>query len=231
MNQTQPPRPKIAALLFAATALLTLVTVGRISGHGLWVTEVLDAAHGPVFAALALIAMAVLRQRGRPRVSVVWEYAASLAAALLLGGLVELVQFSIGRDASIGDLGRDALGAVAALGVFSLRDPRLHSLGVRLPIRIVGALLALWEPYPDWRGYERLALDVGNPTEAPLLLQVHVRDQSQSRDRQSGYVGRIEVPPTLAASASDRAAAPDRWRRPRTRQHRQRRFHRAAPGR
>jgi len=84
---------------------------------------------------------------------------------------------------------------VAALGVFSLRDPRLHSLGVRLPIRIVGALLALWEPYPDWRGYERLALDVGNPTEAPLLLQVHIRDQSQSRDRQSGYVGGIEVRP------------------------------------
>ena len=71
MNQTQPPRPKIAALLVAAIALLTLVTVGRISGHGLWVTEVLDAAHGPVFAALTPIAMAVLRRRGRPRASVV----------------------------------------------------------------------------------------------------------------------------------------------------------------
>lgn len=43
--------------------------------------------------------------------------------------------------------------------------------------------IALWEPYPDWRNHKHLALDLANPTEAPLLVQVHVRDQRQSHDR------------------------------------------------
>jgi len=55
--------------------------------------------------------------------------------------------------------------------------------------------LALWEPYPDWRGYNWLALDFANPTEVPLLLQVRVRDHSQRSDRRAGYFETIEIGP------------------------------------
>ena len=275
MSQTRSPRPGIAALLVAAIAILALVTVGRIPGHGLWVTEVLNAAHAPAFAMITLLMVKMQRRIANPSTGVLRDYSVALVAAIVLGAVVELIQLATGRDASIGDLARDALGAVAALGVFSLFDPHLDARPRRRPIRIAGALLALaattaiivpvawtgfaylqrqrafptlvdfdspvseyfvraysavtvernplpgslaseaadviglhavmtgnhgwgialWEPYPDWRGYEHIALDLANPTDTPLLLQVHIRDQGQSRDRQSGYVGRIEVRP------------------------------------
>ncbi|MBP1599716.1 MAG: hypothetical protein H6Q05_5093 [Acidobacteria bacterium] len=55
--------------------------------------------------------------------------------------------------------------------------------------------LALWEPYPDWRGYDSLALDLANPTGATLLLRVRIRDHSQRNQRQAGYFGMITIPP------------------------------------
>jgi len=58
----------------------------------------------------------------------------------------------------------------------------------------------LWEPCPDWRGYQRLAFDFANPTDLPLLLQVRVRDRSQGSDRQLGYLGRIEIAPRSSAT-------------------------------
>lgn len=55
--------------------------------------------------------------------------------------------------------------------------------------------VALREPYPDWRGYERLALDLANPTDVPLLLRVQIRDRRQHRERRSGYRRSIEIAP------------------------------------
>jgi hypothetical protein len=55
--------------------------------------------------------------------------------------------------------------------------------------------IALREPYPDWRGYEQLALDLANPTDVPLLLRVQIRDRHQRRERQSGYRRSIEIAP------------------------------------
>lgn len=262
-------------MLGTAIGLLALVTVGRIPRHGLWVSEVLNAAHAPAFAMITLLMIKMQRRIANPSTGILRDYSVALAAAIVLGAAVELIQLSTGRDASIGDLARDALGAVAALGVFSIFDRHLQARPRHRPIRIAGALLALaattviivplawtglaylqrqrafptlvdfdsplseyfvraysaitvernplpgtltsegpdviglhammtdhhgwgialWEPYPDWRGYEHIALDLANPADTPLLLQVHIRDQSQSHDRQSGYVGRIEVRP------------------------------------
>ena len=50
--------------------------------------------------------------------------------------------------------------------------------------------LFLNEPSPDWHGFDRLALDLANPTGVPLLLKVRVRDRSQMRDSRGGYFGR-----------------------------------------
>jgi hypothetical protein len=56
--------------------------------------------------------------------------------------------------------------------------------------------VVVWEPYPDWRSYEKLAIDLANPTNVPLLLQMRVRDRSQRGEgEQSGYIGAIEIAP------------------------------------
>jgi hypothetical protein len=255
--------------------VLAVVLFGQIPGHGRWASELGNSAHGPAFAVMALILIALLRRVPGRNASVLQDYSLSIAVGLLLGALIELLQMVTGRDASFDDLLRDALGALAATGFFTLIDPRVRVLPSRRPIQLIGLLvgvastvviiaplaitgtaylqrhrsfptlvdfgsplstyflgvysavtverealpnaitggrqdtvglharlagnkgwgLALWEPYPDWRGYDRLALDLANPTGVPLLLNVHVRDRRQSNDRQAGYLGRIEIAP------------------------------------
>jgi len=260
--------------------VLAVVLFGQIPGHGLWVAELSDSAHGPAFAIVTLILIVLLRRVPGRNASILRDYSLAIAVALLLGALIELLQLATGRDASLSDLGRDTLGALAATGFYTLVDPRVRALPSRRPARLIGLLvgvastvivvaplvttgaaylqrhrsfptlvdfssplstyflgvysavkverealpialpggrqggiglharlagnkgwgLALWEPYPDWRGYQRLAVDLANPTDLPLLLQVHVRDRSQSNDRQAGYLGRIEIAPHSRAT-------------------------------
>jgi len=214
--------------------------------------------------------------------------------AVLLGVLVEVLQHFVGRDAELGDVGRDALGAVTAAGgllVFDLRvraSPARHALrgmaflvavgacvlmlvpmGVTaaaylqryvsfptlvdfgsnlstyflgvpsavaakreaLPIDMPGGeqgviglharlgankrgWLAVWEPYSNWRDYDRLALDLANPTDVPLLLQVRVRDHNQGHDRQAGCLGTLAIAPqsrrTVVISLRELASATGR---------------------
>ena len=260
--------------------MLAVVLFGQIPGHGLWVAELSDSAHGPAFAIVTLLLIALLRRVPGRNASILRDYSLAIAGALLLGALVELMQLATGRDASFSDLGRDALGALAAAGLFTLFDPRVRALPSRRSTRLIGLLvgivstaiavaplvitgaaylqrhrsfptlvdfssplstyflgvysavtverealpntlpggrqgsiglharlagnkgwgLALWEPYPDWRGYQQLAVELANPTDLPLLLQVRVRDRNQGNDRQSGYLGRIEIAPRSRAT-------------------------------
>jgi hypothetical protein len=99
-------------------------------------------------------------------------------------------------------LGTYFLGAYSAVTVEqeALPDAMTGTVDdvVGLHARLAGNkqwALALWEPYPDWRGYDRLALDLANPADVPLRLQVSVRDRSQSDYRQAGYLGTIEIAP------------------------------------
>ncbi len=55
--------------------------------------------------------------------------------------------------------------------------------------------LFLTEPLPDWRGYDRLVLDIANPTDAPLVLNLRVRDRRQFRASKAGYSTRLTVAP------------------------------------
>jgi hypothetical protein len=260
--------------------VLAVVLFGQIPGHGRWTAELGNSAHGPAFAIVTLILIALLRRVPGRNASILRDYSLAIAVALLLGALIELMQLAIGRDASFSDLGRDMLGALAATGFFTLVDPRVRALSSRRPTRLIGVLvgvastlillaplsitgaaylqrhrsfptlvdfssplsayflgaysavtveraalpntldggrqgsiglharladnkgwgLALWEPYPDWRGYQRLAVELANPTDLPLLLQVRVRDRNQGNDRQSGYLGTIEIAPRSRAT-------------------------------
>lgn len=115
------------ALLLIACALLALVLFGRMPADALWANDLNNFAHGPVFAALALIVLFYLRREPRGSNGWLLEYTIAFGAALLLGIAVEAVQSRIGRDAEFGDVLRDALGALAALGFVATVDPKLRA--------------------------------------------------------------------------------------------------------
>lgn len=262
-------------LLGTVVAVLLLVLVGRVPGEGRWASELTNAAHAPAFAGVTAALIMFLRQITNGRGGVFHQYIFAVVVALLLGMLVEILQSMTGRDASIADLGRDALGAIAVTGFLVAIDRRVRVLSARKRVRSIGLLvgivcttiimapvvatgaaylqrhrhfptlvdfsntlstfflgvysavtvrretipdslskdaraaiglharivsdsgwgLALWEPMPDWRGYDSLNVDLANPTDFPLFLRVHIRDRSQKDDRRAGYLGAIEVSP------------------------------------
>jgi hypothetical protein len=51
------------------------------------------------------------------------------------------------------------------------------------------------EPYGDWHGYNRLLLDLANPTGIPFLLKMHVRYQNQINVIDARYMTDIEIAP------------------------------------
>lgn len=96
-----------AAILLVSLTLMIGPFGGAEAASGVWD----KGAHFVVFG-LILWSFGVLFSR-LPRVT-----AAVLAVAL--GGLVEIVQGLVGRDASWGDLLADALGVAAALALWAL---------------------------------------------------------------------------------------------------------------
>ena len=83
-------------------------------------TVLSNAAHAPVFAAIALLVLRSVRaggSRGLLRAS-----ALAFCVTVALGIAVELVQGTIARDASWGDVWTDALGAACALGWVNYRE-------------------------------------------------------------------------------------------------------------
>jgi len=281
-TKTRPHHLSPAVLLGVVSTVLALVLFGQIPGEGRWVAELGNSVHGPAFAVVTLILIVLLRRRQERRATVLGDYSVALAAGVLLGALVEVLQFATGRDASFDDLLRDTLGAVAALGFFSVRDSRVGLLPrcnairwtgvlaavvsaaiIVAPIVVTGAaylqrnrtfptlvdfqsplstfflavstavtvertalpftasggesgtnalrvLLAgdkrwalfLQEPRPDWRGYERVGLDVMNPTEVPLRIAVRIWDTHPHSDRRDGDIGSIEVAPGSRATVT-----------------------------
>jgi len=265
----------LAALLGGALGVLALILFGQIPGEGRWASELGNSAHGPAFAILTLISIALLRRVPKRHATILSDYPLAIAAGLILGALVEALQFVTGRDASFDDLLRDGLGALAATGFFAALDPRVHVLPRRNTIQrtgiVVGAVstaiiiaplvvtgaaylqrnrnfptlvnfnsplstyflgvysavtvkrgalpsnvpggeagavglhvrlagegdwaLALWEPRPDWRGYDRVRLEIANPTDDPLRIDLRIRDKDPHHDRRNGDIGTIEVAP------------------------------------
>jgi len=115
-------------LLTTGLGLLLLVLFGRLPGDALWAGPVMDAAHGPVFALIALIVLQ-LRKRsagagdGRFRPwpgggpDLAYECVLAFAVTALLGALIEVLQRFVDRDSSVADIATDCLGAVCGIGI------------------------------------------------------------------------------------------------------------------
>jgi len=84
-------------------------------------------AHGPVLGCVAVLLLLLVRGDARRSRWPLWrQYGAAFFVAVALGGLTELAQIPVGRDASWMDLRSDAIGAAAFLGLSTVLDPRVR---------------------------------------------------------------------------------------------------------
>lgn len=165
------------ALVVGAVALIALVLLARFPGQPRILGVIGDAAHAPVFGALALVGLAALHPYGgRPSK---WSYPIAFSVTVLLGIAVEWIQGQIGRDASWYDVRTDALGAACALSASAVWSARHHKAGAA-------------------QGWQLVALGAAAATAVMILWPV-----AEAAD---AYVHRIRLFPELAAfeQASDR---------------------------
>ena len=135
-----------AAIVVVAIAV-TLAYVDLPWQSRLW-AAVQDAGHVVAIGCVAVILLVAVRRLFpvRPR-SIVRQYLLVLAAAAAIGLVVELAQYWSGRDAELGDLLRDVIGATVFLAFAALLDPALrgyprrHRRAIRVGIASVATLL------------------------------------------------------------------------------------------
>jgi len=155
MRLTADPYPEPIGnprlLLLLAATLIALVLGFSLPSWPKILGVLNNAAHAPVFGAFALIALRLART-WRSATARAGDYGIAFAVALGVGGLVEIAQAFMDRDASLEDMGTDALGAGCALGVVAALDRRLWPAKTRLIGRAataaMGLFLGVWALFP-----------------------------------------------------------------------------------
>ena len=149
------PPMRRAFIAFAIAGLLALFLMVKVSVDAAWLATSLNASHGLIFAVVAVLLLALLRQRAG------WlPYLAAMVGAISLGALIEFLQSYQGRPPSLLDVLTDCAGAVAGLALWSLvrrRNPseRPHMGGTWLLITVAlaGVAFIVWPPVQAARAY------------------------------------------------------------------------------
>jgi hypothetical protein len=137
-------------------SVLSLLLFVEIPGHGLWHRALLDFAHAPIFAAVAVLLLIMREPAARTRRS---AYVIAFAAALVLGIAIEFVQSLGGRPGSVFDVMTDAAGAAAGLALWSLfQRPRADHAWPALAIALAGITFVAWPPLQTARAYAHRAV-------------------------------------------------------------------------
>lgn len=267
------PTPRLRLILGLLLSGILLLLPWPM-GHSLGSEALENAAHAPLFAVVASLALRARRSVRADLTLRLRDYLAVWGLMTLLGALTEVVQALVGRDASLEDLANDALGAALAVAVTAclrretfvtarpaswivpaliaagtlayaapplwsaaayaqrwMQRPVLwqwrtpldgyflsHSNSRITPVPASACLAdaaaplpggqALWivldsgpypgltldEPYPDWRGYRALAIDVANPGAEPVPLTLRVDDALHNHHYEDRYTGTFELP-------------------------------------
>ena len=113
---------RTAFLATLVVVLPALALVAKLPSHPQILLVLNNAAHAPVFGALAIVLLLLLRRSAMAE----WQcYAAAFGVAVAIGALIEWIQPMIGRGAEWIDLRNDALGAIAGLALMaSMRSRR-----------------------------------------------------------------------------------------------------------
>ena len=145
---TGSPRP----LLLVAIALIALVLGVSLPSWPKIFGVMNNFAHAPVFGMFALVVLRLIRTRRSSATARAGDYGIAFVVAIGVGGLVEIAQAFMNRDASLEDLGTDALGAGCALGVAAAFDRQLWPTQIRFTGRIIAAMVGLvcglWALFP-----------------------------------------------------------------------------------
>jgi hypothetical protein len=152
-NQKTFARVLLAIGMAGSLSLLLFV---EVPGHGLWHRTLLDSAHAPIFAAVAVLLLLMRAPEARIRRS---AYMAAFFAALVLGILIECLQSLGGRPGSAFDVLTDAAGAAAGLALWSLfqrqpGDPAWPAIAIAL----AGITFVAWPPLQAANAYARRAV-------------------------------------------------------------------------
>jgi VanZ family protein len=130
-----PERRRTALLGVLVAALPALALVARLPAHPQILAVLNNAAHAPVFGALAIVWFFLL-DRSHP--SSPWRrYVVAFALTIAIGGLVEVIQPRFGRGAELLDLLNDTLGAAVALALVAyVRSRRILYLLIAIALLV-----------------------------------------------------------------------------------------------
>lgn len=170
--------------------------MARLPSHPQLLGVLNDAAHAPVFGALAVVIFELLERHPAP---VSWRrYLAAFLVAVAIGGIVEWIQPFIGRGAEIGDLINDAFGAIGALALLAFTRSRER---LALLVAIAASVPVLW---PVANATVAYAL---RTSEFPTLL-----GGNSWPDRYFTQTRGVEAAPSRLPSAWSRAGDPESLR-------------------
>ncbi len=147
----EPSKRSQLVLIVAALALIALVLFVTLPSR-LKILDVLnDTAHAPALGAFAFIVLRLVRLGQQP-IKRAFGYGIAFLTAVGVGASIEIVQSFIDRDASLGDLETDALGAACVLGIAAAFDRKLwlahpQSTG-RIATAVLGVICGLWALLP-----------------------------------------------------------------------------------
>lgn len=150
-----------AFIAFAIAGLLALFLMVEVSADTAWLATALNASHGLIFAVVAVLLLALRRQRAG------WlPYLAAIVGAIALGVLIEFLQSYQGRPPSLHDVLTDFAGAAAGLALWGLVRRRRRSsskaidLGVTsllIAVALAGVAFIVWPPLQAARAYAHRA--------------------------------------------------------------------------
>lgn len=146
----EPDKRSQFFLIVAALALIALVLSATLPSRPKILGVLNDMAHAPVLGAFALIVLRLIRM-WRPA-SKSSGYGIAFLTAVVVGGLIEVIQSFIGRDSSWMDLKTDTLGAACLLGVVATFDRRMWPLAPgaikRIAVVALATICGLWALLP-----------------------------------------------------------------------------------
>jgi hypothetical protein len=155
----------LIALLVSAVLFLPFPSVAY------WQRVTQDAAHGVIFAGVAIVLLALQRHGATPRRRSVRDYGTAFAVAVALGAGSELLQLLLpDRQVSLGDVLHDAAGAAFGLAAVALAERRGATpsppLGPLVAVLLGAVTVLAWEPLRCARAYAERA--AAFPTLTPM---------------------------------------------------------------
>lgn len=190
---TQSSRPGLRGswlwlpVLIAPLLFLHYAPLERTTTVGL---ELRNLGHIPLFAIVTLALLRLFSGLERP-----WRerYAWAIGVAILLGGVSELLQIPMQRDADLGDLGRDLIG-ISLAALLHRRFWEREYTGVVRGGLMVFVMLAVMT-VTGWPLYRALAAERSRAQAFPVLFDFEEDWQDYYLDPAGVGIVRHESPP------------------------------------